>query len=231
MSTTSPKVLLFTVATNGYDKVYDDFIVTQVKYAERMGYTYFVADRPRKNVTAVDSAWMKIAIIVSGLEKGYDWVAFMDADCEILDHCPRIETMEVPGKSVYMAIGHSKRVNSGVIIVKNTPETLKAFKKLMYLSDVPGRFLGKGNAARFENGHVIAHSKKWPFLEIISNVWNNNLGVDMNEFVKHHGGVSELNKHKRPDPATVTEEFVTPKGPRFWRLRALKKFSERVYKF
>jgi hypothetical protein len=121
------------------------------------------------------------------LAKGYDWVLFLDADCEVRPDCPSIETVYRPGKVVYAANGHSGRPNSGVIIVRNSPEAVAFFRQLLDEADnaeaIPMR-----DRAPYENGHFIHYSKQFPLFETLDSKWNNASDSRVRDFIRHYTG-------------------------------------------
>jgi hypothetical protein len=59
-----------------------------------------------------------------GKEKQKQRVMYIDADCEINDHCPTITSLEQSGKSLFVAPGFSGRINAGVLIAWDDPEAI-----------------------------------------------------------------------------------------------------------
>jgi hypothetical protein len=130
----------------------------------------------------LESAWLKIPLILSAIKSGYDWIFFVDADCEIRPHTPAIKTIAVAEQSLYMGLGFSGNVNSGVIIVKNTEDARLFFEQVLKASTivVPETDLG-------ENGHIIHFAKQYSsILKIIPSQWNNNADTQLNDYIRHY---------------------------------------------
>ena len=115
-----PKVLVFTLAAAGYDWLYHKNIRSHRSYAKRHAYNYSVVNKPRLTTLGLDVVWLKIYLLREALAADYDWLVCLDADTEIRECCPAIESLEQAGKSIYLAEGYSGRFNSGVIILKTT---------------------------------------------------------------------------------------------------------------
>lgn len=175
-----PKVLVFSVGLNYYDVIYDHCMASHARYAEKYGYDHVLVNRPRW-ATVLESVWIKVPLIIAGLKAGYDWVFFVDADCELRDRAPRVEEIETEGKSFYLGKGFSGNVNSGVIIAQNTPEALAFFEQVFAAApiDVPEMDWG-------ENGHIIHFAKKTDQLGVLERRWNNNADVDLDDYVRHY---------------------------------------------
>ena len=149
-------VMMFTIATNGYDKIFADWLTTQRNYATRHGYRYVaITASPPESISGANSSWLKIPLILRALERDYAWVFFVDADCRINADAPRIETVSASGKSVYVCRDFSDRINAGVIITKKDPMTVAFFRRLHRLADVPGILLPKQDRNLYEGGHFI----------------------------------------------------------------------------
>ncbi len=178
--------LVFTVATNGYDAFYQSCIASQRRYARDHGYDFSLVRRPYFvwRYPANDSAWLKVALILSALARGYEWVLFVDADCEIRPSCPAFQSVEREGKSIYAADGFSGRFNSGVIIVRNTPESVSFFQQLLREAAWTG--IPKEDQAPYENGHFIHFAKRYDVFQVLEIVWNNNRDVHLDDFIRHY---------------------------------------------
>lgn len=185
-------VLMFSIAQNGYDFLYSKCIKSQQLYASHNSYEYVIVNRPRWVSSRRDeSAWLKIPLILEGLGKGYEWFFFVDADCEIRPQTPRIESLEMPNKSLYLAPGHSGRVKSGVIIVKNADDATAFFQKVLSTAEMP--IPQEDSVGWGENGHVIHYLKKRELLHIIDRRWNNNTDVTLDDYIRHYTG--PMRKH------------------------------------
>lgn len=175
-----PKILVFSVGLNFYDKIYDRCMASHQRYAEQQDYDYVLVNKPRWG-TVIESVWLKVPLILAGLKAGYDWVFFVDADCEIRPNAPRVETLAVSGKSLYLGNGFSGNVNSGVIIAKNEQKAVAFFQQVFDAAgtDVPEMDWG-------ENGHIIHFSKNNDQLEILDRRWNNNADVELDDYIRHY---------------------------------------------
>jgi Nucleotide-diphospho-sugar transferase len=179
-SINNKNVLIFCVGLNNYDRMYQRCIESHRKYAEREGYRYQLINKPGKaSITA--SAWLKIPLIIKALENGYDWVAFIDADCEIKSEMPPLESLLVEDKYLYMANGFSGRINSGVMIIRNSEEVKNLFRTIYKHSneEVP-------NADWGENGHLIHFASRWEGLQLLDTRWNNNFKPDLQDYIRHY---------------------------------------------
>jgi hypothetical protein len=178
----TPKVLVFSVGLNFYDKIYDRCIASHQRYAQRQGYDYVLVNQPRW-ATVIESVWLKVPLLLAALKAGYDWVFFVDADCEVRAITPRVETLAVPGKSLYFGQGFSGNINSGVIIAQNTPEARAFFQEVFNATqrEVPEMDWG-------ENGHIIHFCKGNKNVQILDKRWNNNVDVNLDDYVHHYSG-------------------------------------------
>lgn len=183
MSETSPRVLAFAVGTNLYDRIFARCIASQREYAARCGYDYLLVRRPYWS-NFLESAWLKIPLLLSALEAGYDWVVFLDADCLVRGHTPPVQTLEAPGKALYIGRGFSGNVNSGVMIVRNGADAREFFARVLAAAPVrvPETDLG-------ENGHVIHFCHRFPaVVQVIERRWNNNADLALDDYVRHYSG-------------------------------------------
>ena len=59
------KVLIFSIATNGYDEIYRDYLKAHQEYANKYGYKYIAFTKsPPFGISGSNSAWLKVAIIL-----------------------------------------------------------------------------------------------------------------------------------------------------------------------
>ena len=179
-----PRPLVFSIAFNGYQWLYQRNIRTHRAYANQHGFDYVLVDDPPVTGLFMECCWVKLPLIMSALAQGRDWVFFIDADAEIRSTCPDFRSLAKSGKSLYMAHGFSGRVNSGVIIVRNSPEireflatVVSGFAKVI----PPADDVGWG-----ENGHIIHFTRNAPFLEVIPPAWNNNHSPELADHVRHY---------------------------------------------
>jgi galactosyl transferase GMA12/MNN10 family len=179
-------VLMFSVSLNGYDLIYKKCVDSHKRYAEQHGYEYILVNRPPWVSFGNENKWLKIPLIIEALRKQYEWVFFIDSDCEIQADAPTLASIAAPGKSLYLANGWSGRVNSGVIIVKNTPETQQFFEQILDAAEVPVPL--EDHVADGENGHIIHYSKDQEFLQLLDRRWNNNVDVTLDDYIRHYTG-------------------------------------------
>jgi hypothetical protein len=75
------KTLVFTIATNGYEEFLAEHIDSQRRYAARHGYEHVALTKnPPWGITAANSAWLKIPMMLHYLRSGDDRVLWIDAD-------------------------------------------------------------------------------------------------------------------------------------------------------
>lgn len=172
--------LVFCVALNGYERIYESCIESQREYAARHDYQYRLINRPG-NASITASAWLKIPLLLEALLSGYEWVAFIDADCQIKPETPALESLEKEGKCLYMGQGFSGRVNSGVIIAKNETRIIDLFERILENSNNEVAESDWG-----ENGHLIHFTKDWDGLHILDRRWNNNAEPLLKDYIRHY---------------------------------------------
>lgn len=222
------KVLLFTIATNGYQDLYTSCIQTQRAYAQKYAYDYIVVSKPSYIIhySARDSAWLKIPLILSAFKKGYDLVTFIDADCEIRNNCPALTAVLNETASIYVANGFSKRINSGFIVAKNNSGSIHFFSDL-FSSAYTYKLSGE-DIAPYENGYFINKGKNSSEISTLEKCWNNNQMPHPSDFIRHYSGPMRiLFKPKRLHQWRVTGfailSFIIGKVP-----PAPKAFNERI---
>lgn len=235
----SEETFMFTIATNGYDEIYADYLESHRSYASKFGYRYIAFTKsPLGGISGTNSAWMKVAIIVKALQKGYKNIFFIDSDALIRDYSPPIKSVFCTGKAIYMSVESSGNFNSGVIIVENTRESLRFFQALLLRADVPGFLLPKSDRCLYENGHVINLAKNSPIVQVIDPKWNYNFFTDLpsgeQEYIWH--GRDTWHKKPRSQQAKMTlfQTFIkriSEGGSRYFLLRRILKFYESEYIF
>lgn len=188
------KALVFSLALNGYQFTYRNEIRSHRVYAKKHSLDYALISRPLFTGLLMECCWLKLVLALSALEAGYRWIFYIDADAEIREDCPDFRTVEMPGKDVYMAPGYSGRLNSGVIIVKNTPSAKSFIKSVLkgYSTDLPREDrVGWG-----ENGHIIHFARNLESLQTLPQEWNNNHNPNMHDFVRHYSAGPMRKFHK-----------------------------------
>jgi hypothetical protein len=176
--------LVFSVALNGYQWVYRRNIRTHRAYAEKFKLDYALVESPAVTGLLMECCWVKLPLMMSALAAGYDWVFYIDADAEIKSECPDFRTLAKPERFLYMAHGFSARVNSGVIIARDSPEVRGFFATVMRGFD--RNLPAEDDVGWGENGHVIHFSRNLPFLEVIPSTWNNNRSPELADYVRHY---------------------------------------------
>ncbi|WP_237692998.1 hypothetical protein [Rothia nasimurium] len=180
------KILVFSVGLNGYAFGFRKALESHQKYSERIGADYFVASKLKVNDPAI-AAWMKVTLIDKALEAGYDYVAYIDADCEVQGDTPNfIDLFDGSTKSVLMAKGVSGRWNSGVIFVENTHESRMWTQALLKSITEPIAEEHRKNL-RFENGNIIAVESKLNCVTEIDYRWNNSY-QSKSDYIHHYTG-------------------------------------------
>jgi hypothetical protein len=232
------KTFMFTIATNGYDEIFQDCLDSHKKYATNQGYKYIAFTKsPPSGISGTNSAWLKVAIILRALKKGYENVFFIDADAFIHEYTPPIESVFCSEKYVYMSVESSGNFNSGVIIVINNPQAIKFFETLLLRADVPNFMLPKSDRNLYENGHVINLAKKSPTVQIINPKWNYNFNTFLEEnekeYICHGRGTWTKKPRSKEKMLSLTQALLLriTQGPRYFAIKSLLKFYEHEYQF
>lgn len=177
-------VLMFTLALNGFDKLFKHNIKTQERYAKRCGFHFQVVSQPSIAKLGMELVWLKLTLMREALEVGYDWVLYVDADAEVKVDAPDMLTEAVCGKTFYLANGISGRLNSGVILMRNTPHALPLLETIIDNAQQP--IPDEDDVGWGENGHVIHYLKNSPHLQVLSGKWNNNSLTDLADYIRHY---------------------------------------------
>ena len=183
------EVLVFSIALEGYLKLFSSCIESQRKYCLNFGFNYVLIDKAPRQMSPFEAAWLKIFLLRAALDSHYKWIAFIDADCEIRDHAPSfVEDLEQfeSDKSIFMAHGFSGRINSGVIFLRNSEEVKDYLERVISNGDkeVPNE-----DKALYENGHMIHYGKNNPHVQIIDfEKWNNNRTLEEQSYIQHYSG-------------------------------------------
>jgi hypothetical protein len=176
-------VLVFSIALNGYQWLYKDCIASHKRYAYRHNYTYQVVTRPYATSIGVECCWLKLTLIVEALESGYDNVLFVDADAFIQTHTPKVNSVLLPEKYLYLAKSYSGRYNSGVILIKNHSKVRRLFKTIITARHKP--ILAENDVGWGENGHIIQYTKDCKFVSTLNRSWNNTYDLELNDYIRH----------------------------------------------
>lgn len=182
-------VLVFSIALEGYSGLFRSCIKTQQDYCARFNFDYVLIDKSPRPLLPTEAAWLKLFLLRAALECDYKWIAFIDADCEVRLHTPSfIQDLEQfnNSKSIFMAHGFSGRINSGVIMMKNSKKAFDYLEEVIQNGDSP---VSQEDQALYENGHMIHYGKNNPNVQIIESVkWNNNISLNENSYIQHYSG-------------------------------------------
>lgn len=182
------KVIVFSIATGGYDKLFEKFILSHRQYCERYNYEYVLVKKSPRKLLATEASWLKVYLIKAALEVGYEWVLFIDADCEIRPHAPAFinEFNTVLDKSIFLAPGRSGRINAGVIFARNTTSAIRFFDQITSNAD---KKIPDEDSAAYENGHFIYFGKNSKDVFLLEHkLWNNNSNFDSQSYIQHYSG-------------------------------------------
>lgn len=176
--------LIITLAMNGYQFAYRNFIATHKAYAKRLNAKHIQISRPYFSVLGVECCWLKLHLLNKALKSGYEQVLILDADTWIKDATPDIRINRRAGKYIYMANGYTNRFNSGVLWVRNHPEAIAFFEQVINhrLETVPSEDeVGWG-----ENGHIIHHAKQSNIVAELDTKWNNTFNTELDDYIRHY---------------------------------------------
>lgn len=175
--------LVLSFVGGGYHWRYAAELESQRLYAVRMGYDYRLAVLPVLHRLGPELVWFKIHLIRAALQRGYDWVLFVDADARIQADCPPVEPLLRQGKSIYLAHGYSGRFNSGVMLFRRSNDSFEFLIKLLRNRTEPVPVedaVGWG-----ENGHVINLARNNPAIQSLDERWNNNGKPFASDYIRH----------------------------------------------
>jgi hypothetical protein len=186
------KVLVLSIATNGYDRHFEKYLRSQHRLAESMHASYCVVrGSPPWGISGHDSAWLKIPLLLRALSLGYEWVLFLDADCEVRKLRSPLEDASGAGGDVFMCHDFSRRINSGVVLLRNSGGARRLLRKLVISSLVPGFLLPKEDRNAYENGHVIHFWKHESGIKLLDDRWNWTMEEgEERAYIRHFGGWS-----------------------------------------
>lgn len=187
--------LLFTVGQNGYDVAYARCIESHRAYARRIGAEYEAIVEPKRMPDTAISAWLKIPVLLGALESGYEWVGFIDADAEVRITAPDFRDV-LKEDAIGMANGRSGRVNSGVILVRNSAESRRFFRRVVdsIVEEIPDE--ARANL-KYENGNVIFVASELGGIEELDRRWNNTADAELDDYIRHYTGPLR-ETYKRP---------------------------------
>lgn len=205
-------VLVFSIALEGYSGLFRSCIKSQREYCARSNFDYVLIDKTPRTLLPTEAAWLKLFLLRSALESDYKWIGFIDADCEVRIHAPSfVQELEKSnsGKSIFMAHGFSGRINSGVIFMKNSKESLEYLEKVIQNGDDP---VTKEDKALYENGHMIHYGKNNPNVQIIESAeWNNNISINKQSYIQHYSGGKLRMKYMEAHPVSKYKYLIMKK--------------------
>ncbi len=179
------QTLVFSIGINGYGWAWSSCVCSHRKFAKRWTFDYACVDLPW-TVSPAEAAWLKVPLLIRALEVAhYRWILFLDADTRIRCDCPDFRGVATTGHDVYMAHGHSGRLNSGVMMVRSSEKSLDFFRTV--LSDCENAVPSE-DAAPYENGHIIKHGKANPVVGILERRWNNTADRELDDYIRHFTG-------------------------------------------
>lgn len=181
--------LVYTIAQNGYDRIWSRCINSQKKYADMIGAEFVVVAEPRIIRVPALSAWLKVPLMNGALGNGYEWVAYIDADCEVKPGTPDFRSVlgATTGGSVFMANGRSGRLNSGVMFARNEPAATMFYSRVLesLTEDIPDEARA---GLKYENGNIIYCAAKDASVVEIGTEWNNSYDSSIEEYIRHYTG-------------------------------------------
>lgn len=184
------KVLVFSIALIGYDQIFRYCIDSHRAYCQQHDYDYVLIDKFPGVPDKEEATWLKIILIIEALKAGYDWVFFIDADCEVRLHTPAIAAIKRSGKSIYLAPGHSGFINAGILITESAPESMNFFKNVLDSAgqDLPELSIPElSTLAWSENPNIVHFAKNNDAVCLLEHrYWNNNTDLDPESYVIHY---------------------------------------------
>ncbi len=221
--------LVISMGFNGYQWIWKRAATSHRAYCDRQNYDYIFVKRPHFTALLMECAWLKLPLLIGALSAGREWVLFIDCDTVISDDCPPLESVAETNKSLFMANGFSGRINSGVILVRNSPPVVALLNRIVAnaLSPLPPEDeVGWG-----ENGHVIHYAKSFSGLRLLGSAWNNNQDHKLRDYIRHYSA-GPMRQHYRFTPTEKLFAKIRSLHGRYWakpqRTRATSDFFERL---
>lgn len=178
------ETLVFSVALNGYQWRYQKLLNSHREYAASRGYDHIAITRPSFSLLGMEVAWLKVRVIIEALRAGYQNILFLDADTRIKHDAPPIEHCYSEDYCIYAAKGFSGRYNSGVILIRNTNESLDFFSRLLRIATRP--VPEEDSVGWGENGHFIYLANRNSNVGELDSRWNNNHTPQLIDYVRHY---------------------------------------------
>lgn len=179
--------LVFSIGLNGYGRYYRRLVASHRRWSARHGYDYAMVDRPSGVHEAALAAWLKVPLLLAGLDRGYDRVIYLDADVLVRDSAPGIEKLVDESQPIRMALGRTGRLNSGVIIALATDRARGFLREV--LSSVDKEISEEARARlKYENGNIIYVASTSDAVGPLDQRWNNSSDPDLDDFARHYTG-------------------------------------------
>jgi hypothetical protein len=121
--------------------------------------------------------------MIEALDSGYDSVLFVDADATIQTHTPKLSSVLLPDKYVYLAKSYTGRYNSGVILLKNHNKVRRWLNSIIIARHQT--ISAKNDVGWGENGHIIEYTQHCQFVTTLDRVWNNTYDPELNDYIRH----------------------------------------------
>lgn len=192
MSDTVCPHVVFSIATNGYEKVFEKCIESQREYCRRLGVPYcLIQGSPPWGINAHDSAWLKIPVLRYFSARTSGGVLYLDADCEVMPGAGdfRLWDDQCPDKSIFACNDFSNRLNAAVIYCRSTVAGRRILSRLCWSSLVPSFLLPLSDRNLYENGHFIWMLKACSQVKLMPQEWNSGWYLNaFKPFILHHGG-------------------------------------------
>jgi len=225
--TYAKKALVFSIALEGFERTYSGCIQSHIRYCKKNGYKYLLVREAPYRLHPHEAAWLKVPLMLAALSAGYEWVFFLDADCEVRPHAPDftkyLEQLS-PKHSIFMAPGFSGRINSGVIFGKNQPDTLEFLNTILAHAD--SAIPNPEDIAPYENGHFIFWGKKNHSLYLLEHsLWNNNSQIDSNSYIQHYsrGKIRDLYLASQSRSKSKLRKMFESASKHFYKIKGIEK--------
>jgi hypothetical protein len=180
----SNNVLVFSIALNGYQWLYKSCLASHKRYALRYGYRYAVVTHPSITSAGVECCWLKLTLLRSALNAGYDSVMFIDADACVKFQAPAISSVLEKDKYLYLVKGYSGRFNSGVLLIKNHVKAREWIEQVLSRRHLTVE--AKNDVCWGENGHIIQQTKDCLFVCTLDRRWNNTSDPNLEDYIRHY---------------------------------------------
>ena len=179
--------LLFNFSTEKYNHIFEQCIASQRAYCERNGIEYQNITIPDNSIIGREIAWIKVPLILGALTAGYRYVAFVDSDIMISENSEDFRTVFLDGSgTIALSSGHSGRLNSGVIFVKNSDDSINSLEEIIQSF---GEYIPACDRVGWgENGYFINQLKRSNHLIHLDRKWNNTVEISQETFFTHYTG-------------------------------------------